>query len=108
LIPIRVELEEMTKKESPDISAERRIILRWDNLEETNPERNIVMLYPMDIKRNKLPACAWLRFMSLSIVKSKGEKISRERKLKNTIPAKKKIGVMLEKKSFCSGLAIIF
>jgi glucosamine 6-phosphate synthetase-like amidotransferase/phosphosugar isomerase protein len=62
----------------------------------------------MDIKRNKLPACAWLRLKSFSIVKSKGEKISRERKLKNTIPAKKKIGVMLEKKSFCSGLAIIF
>ena len=82
--------------------------MRWVILEETNPERNIVMLYPMDIKRNRLPACAWLRFKSFSMVKSKGEKISRERKLKNTIPAKKKMGVMLEKKLFCSGFAKIF
>jgi len=42
------------------------------------------------------------------MVKSKGEKISRERKLKNKIPAKKKMGVMLEKKLLCSGFAKIF
>jgi len=86
----RVWLRETARSEPPTATDERIMVRLWVRRDETNPEPIRPMKKPREMKKKSEPASLCPMFRSLSIVGSRGERITRVRKLIKNIAVRKR------------------
>ena len=100
-------LRPVAKKAIPDAIAENAIVFLCLIFDETNPEHNIEIKYPVADIKKKEPAWLAVRFISDSMVGSKGEIIIRMVKFRKKIDVKKNKGISCDRIVSSIGLSIL-
>ena len=91
-IPQRPVLKEVVKRAAPIAMLENRIVCRWVNRDEMNPDASRVVKYPREIIRKRDPASAWLNASSVLTFGINGANMIRAMKFTKKIDVSSKSG----------------